>query len=113
WAQVGRLVEQAPVGVCDAQSIAPEDLVATDLVYPDRLGEVSPLTYNPGHRWFYYPAMAPHEVLLIKTYDSIEDGRARFTAHTAFDDPTSPPGAAPRDSIEVRALFLYPGAAPS
>src|SRR5262249_44023516 len=83
WRPIGRSVEQAPLGVCDAQSIAPEDLVATDLVYPDRLGEVYSLTYNPRHRWFYYPAMAPHEVLLIKTYDSIEDGRARFTAHTA------------------------------
>src|SRR5262249_38878371 len=107
---IGRPVEQAPIAVCDAQSIAPEDLIATDLVYPDRLGEVYSLTYNPRHRWFYYPAMVPRELLLIKTYDSLEDGRARFTAHTAFDDPTSPAGAAPRESIEVRALVFYPRA---
>ena len=111
WRPIDRPVEQAPLAVCDAQSIAPEDLVATDLIYRDRLGEVYSLTYNPRHRWFYYPAMGPGEVLLIKTYDSLEDGRARFTAHTAFDDPNTPPEPAPRESIEVRALVFYPAAA--
>jgi len=113
WRPLQRPVEQAPLAVCDAQSIAPEDLVATDLIYRDRLGEVYSLTYNPRHRWFYYSAMVPGEVLLIKTYDSLEDGRARFTAHTAFDDPNTPPDAAPRESIEVRALVFYPAAARS
>lgn len=79
----------------------------TDLVYPDRVGEVYSVTYNPGHRWFYYPAMQPGEALLIKTYDSLEDGRARFTAHSAFDDPGTAPGAAARRSIEVRALVFF------
>ncbi len=113
WRSIHRPVEQAPLAVCDAQSIAPEDLVATDLIYRDRIGEVYSLTHNPRHRWFYYPAMAPDEALLIKTYDSLEDGRARFTAHTAFDDPNTPPDAAPRESIEVRALVFYPAAARS
>jgi len=108
WRPIHRPVEQAPLAVCDAQSIAPEDLVATDLVYRDRLGEVYSVTYNPRHRWFYYPAMAPDEALLIKTYDSCEDGRARFTAHTSFDEPNTPSDAAPRESIEIRALAFYP-----
>src|SRR5262245_65885659 len=73
-------------------------------IYRDRIGEVYSVTFNPAHRWFYYPAMSPSEVLLIKTYDSSEDGRARFTAHTAFTHPTTAPGAAARESIEVRAL---------
>jgi hypothetical protein len=111
WRPIHRPVEEAPLAVCDAQSIAPEDLVATDLIYRDRLGEVYSLTYNPRHRWFYYPAMTPDEALLIKTYDSLDDGRARFTAHTAFDDPNTPPDAPPRESIEVRALVFYPTAA--
>jgi hypothetical protein len=113
WRPIRGSVEEAPLAVCDAQSIAPNDLVPTDLIYPDRVGEVYSLTYNPEHRWFYYPAMAPGEVLLIKTYDSLEDGRARFTAHTAFDDPTTASDAAPRESIEVRALIFYPSASPS
>jgi hypothetical protein len=36
-----------------------------------------------------------------------DDGRARFTAHS-FDDPNSPPNAAARESIEVRALVFWP-----
>jgi hypothetical protein len=48
------------------------------------------------------------EAILLKCYDSKDDGRARFTAHTAFDDPNSPPNAAARESIEVRALVFWP-----
>ena len=47
-------------------------------------------------------------MILLKCYDSKEDGRARFTAHSAFEDPTSAPDAAPRESIEVRALVFWP-----
>jgi hypothetical protein len=49
-----------------------------------------------------------NEAVLLKCYDSKDDGRARFTAHTSFDDPNSPPKAAPRESIEVRALVFWP-----
>jgi hypothetical protein len=45
--------------------------------------------------------------VLIKCYDSLDDGRARFTAHTAFDDPTTPADAPPRESIEVRTLVFF------
>jgi hypothetical protein len=48
--------------------------------------------------------MQPDETLLPKCYDSKEDGRAPFTAHSVFDDLTSPPGTAARESIEIRAL---------
>jgi hypothetical protein len=51
--------------------------------------------------------MQKNEALLLKCYDSMEDGRARFSAHSAFDDPTSPPNAAPRESIEARTLVFF------
>ena len=79
----------------------------TDLVYPHRVGETYSFTYNPNHRWFYFPDMQRNEAVLLKCYDSKEDGRARFTAHTSFEDPTSPPDAPPRESIEVRALVFF------
>jgi len=82
--------------------------VATDLVYEGRTGEVYQTAFNPDHRWYYFPEMARDEALLIKCYDSMEDGRARFTAHTAFDDPTTPPDAPPRESIEARTLVFFP-----
>jgi hypothetical protein len=51
--------------------------------------------------------MATDEAVLIKCYDSAEDGRARFAAHSAFDDPTSPANARPRQSIEIRTLVFF------
>ena len=83
------------------------DLVASDLVYADRVGETYGVTYNPDHRWFYVPDMQPNEALLLKCYDSADDGRTRFGPHTAFTDPTTPVDAAPRESIELRALVLH------
>ncbi|MGI2906374.1 CmcJ/NvfI family oxidoreductase [Tolypothrix sp. VBCCA 56010] len=107
WRPIAQPVQESPLAVCDAQSIAPKDLVAGDLVYRDRVGETYAITYNPAHRWFYFPQLQPNEALFIKCFDSAEDGRARFAAHTAFDDPTSPPDAPPRESIELRALVFY------
>lgn len=107
WRPIAEPVLESPLAVCDAQSIAPTDLVASDLVYRDRVGETYGITYNPTHRWFYFPQMQRNEALLIKCFDSAEDGRARFAAHSAFDDPTSPPDAPPRESIELRALVFY------
>lgn len=107
WRPIGNPVEESPLALCDAQSIAPEDLVATDLVYRDRIGETYALAPNPAHRWYYFPRMQTDEAVLIKCYDSAEDGRARFAAHGAFDDPSSPPNARPRKSIEARTLVFF------
>jgi hypothetical protein len=40
-------------------------------------------------------------------FDSARQGAARFSAHTGFDDPTSPPAAPPRESLEVRTLVFF------
>ncbi len=108
WRPIRGPIESTPLAVCDAQSIDRKDFVPTDLVYRDKVGEVYRFTYNPNHRWSYFPRLERNEVILLKCYDSKEDGRARFSAHSAFDDPTSPPDAAPRESIEVRALVFWP-----
>jgi len=107
WRPVRRPVQTAPLAVCDARSIAQGDWVAQDLVYRDRVGETYAVTHNPAHRWVYFPAMRPDEALLIKCFDSDPSSPGRYTAHAAFDDPTSPPEAPVRESIEVRTLVLY------
>jgi hypothetical protein len=109
WRPIRGPVLDAPLALCDATSIAPEDFVATDLKYPDRTGEIYSVTFSPRHRWYYFPRMTPDEAVLIKCYDSADDGRARFTAHGAFDDPTAGPDAPPRESIEARTLAFFPG----
>ena len=63
--------------------------------------------YNADHQWHYFPAMTRDEAILIKCYDSEKDGRARFSLHSAFEDPTSPANAKPRQSIEVRAFAFF------
>jgi hypothetical protein len=108
WRPIAGPLEDAPLAVCDARSIAPEDLIASDLIYPDRIGETYSVAYNPAHRWFYFPRMQADEALLIKCFDSDEAAPGRFTAHTAFDDPTAPETRRPRESIETRALVFFP-----
>jgi hypothetical protein len=107
WRPIRGPVEESPLAVCDARSMVQQDFVETDLRYRDRTGEVYSIAFNPDHRWFYYPEMRRDEALLLKCYDSAEDGRARFTAHTAFVDPTSSADSAPRESIEVRTLVFF------
>jgi hypothetical protein len=107
WRPIRKPVESAPVAIADARSLPVKDLIATERRYPDRVGEISHITYNPGHRWFYFPHMQRNEAIVFKTYDSAKDGRARWTAHASFDDPISPPDAPPRESIEIRALAFF------
>jgi len=107
WRPIKGPLRDAPLAMCDADTVAPGDLVASDLIYPNRRGEIYSVNYNPNHRWFYFPEMAADEALLLKCYDSETDGRARFCPHTAFIDPTTPPDAPARESIELRTLVFY------
>ena len=106
WKPIRGPVKQVPLAICDARSIGPGQLLATDLVYSDRTGEVSLLSYDSEQRWYYVPEMRAEEAMLLKCFDS-EHNRARFTAHSAFDDPTSDANAPPRESIEVRTLAFF------
>jgi hypothetical protein len=108
WRPIRGPLRDAPLAVCDAQSVAPDDLVPSDLVYQDRVGETYAVRYNPDHRWFYVPEMQADEALLLKCFDSETDGRARFMPHTAFQDPTAPAGILPRESIELRTMVFHP-----
>lgn len=108
WRPITGPVLSVPLAMCDARTVAPQDWVICDLVYADRIGEIYNLAYNPAQRWCYFPRMTTDEVLLFKCFDSIRDGRARFTPHSAFDDPTTPVGAPPRESIETRAVAFFP-----
>jgi hypothetical protein len=100
-------IEETPLGFVDAQTIGPRDLAVCDLVYADRTGEIYQGVFSGDHQWHYFPAMTRDEAILIKCYDSMKDGRARFSLHSAFDDPASPANAKPRQSIEARAFAFF------
>jgi hypothetical protein len=106
WRPVRGPLQDSPLALCDARSISFDDLIATDLKYRDRIGEIYYMRYNSAHRWFYAPRMTRDEVLMFRCYDSQEQG-ARFVSHAAFADPTAPADALPRESIELRTLVFY------
>jgi hypothetical protein len=107
WRAINRPIEKNPLAIADAKSVALDDWLVAERRYPHRVGQTYRLKYNPHHRWFYFPQMRRDEALVFKVYDSEKDGRARFTAHTSFEDPTSPPNAPARQSIEARALAFF------
>jgi hypothetical protein len=107
WRPIRGPLLRSPLALCDAQTLAEENLVASDLRYPDRTGETYAVTFNPAQRWYYFPQMQADEAVLIRCFDSARSGAARFSAHGAFEDPGSPPNAPPRESIEVRTLVFF------
>jgi hypothetical protein len=107
WRAINQPIESNPLAIADARSLAAGDLIRAERRYPNRVGETYRVGYNPEHRWYYFPRMRRDEALVFKVFDSATDGRARFTAHSSFVDPTTPAGARPRQSIEARTLAFF------
>ena len=108
WRPIRGPVETKPLVICEYGSIDDQDLVAAERHYPDgRIGGIYYLVHNPKQRWYYFPRMERDEVVLLKCFDSLTDGTARWTAHGSFDDPNSPTNATPRESIEIRTLLFF------
>lgn len=116
WRSMTGPIEQWPVAVCDARSVN-DDLMhkivrsAPHRAEPSfeysRSSETRHASYDANHRWFYFPQMTRNEVLLFKNFDTLQDGTARYTLHSAFEDPTSPADPAPRESIESRTFLFF------
>jgi len=108
WRPIKSPVENKPLAICDYDGISDGDLIAAERQYPDgRFGGIYHLAYNPRQRWYYFPRMERDEVVLLKCFDSLTDGTARWTAHGTFDDPNRPPDAKRRESIEIRTLLFF------
>ncbi|KAF9528034.1 hypothetical protein CPB83DRAFT_836170 [Crepidotus variabilis] len=87
WRPILHAASDQPLALCDYRSVEPEK-------------DNFPLAL-----WKYLRGMTSDEIVLIKSYDSIQDGKmAIFTPHTGFKDPSTPMDAPLRESIEVRAL---------
>jgi hypothetical protein len=115
WRPIIGPVEDTPLALCDAQSLAFDDLIITDIHHfaeedletPAHRGMIYALHPNPGHRWYFASHMQPDEILLLKCYDSRDDGRARYMPHTGFKNPDCPADFTPRESIEARTLVVF------
>jgi hypothetical protein len=108
WRPIRGPVLDSPLALCDAGSFTDDDLIASDLVYQHVRGETSSVQFKPGHRWYYFSEQQPDEVILIRVHDSANDGRAKLSFHTSFENPLAPADAPPRESIEVRTLVFFP-----
>ena len=106
WRPIRAPLRDSPLAVADASSIGLGQLVAADLIYPDRTGGIYYVTFSPSHRWFYVPSMQVEEVLIFKNYDSDTGCLGRFAPHCAFQDPTKWPMLEPRASVEARAVVF-------
>ena len=107
WRPLVDPVEDYPLAICDARSLNPEDLITTERRSPTHVGEIQLAVHNPEQRWSYYSEMRPNEVLMFKTFDSIDGGENPCSIHSAIRLPDAPPNARPRESIESRALVFY------
>jgi len=107
WKPLRRAVEELPLAMCDVTSSTQDDFIVMKLRYRDRDGEIFVMRYSTQHRWWYFPLMTPDNAIMLKTYESKTDGRARFVGHSAFVDPNTRPGAPMRESIEIRTMAFF------
>lgn len=107
WRPIKTPILRMPLAMCTADSLAAGDLIDSERRAKDRIGELTLVRHNPAHRWVYFPQMQLNETVLIKTFDSATDGRARWSIHSAFADPTTPADAPPRESIETRTFAFF------
>ena len=108
WRALREPVETAPLAICEYSTIKDEDLIIAERHYPNhRIGRIYNLAFNPTQRWYYFPYLMCDEVILLKCYDSLLDGTARWTAHGSFRDPDQPVDATPRESIEIRSMLFF------
>ena len=107
WRPIRGTVMIDPLGMCDGRTIPEKGFILVQRRYKDRTGEVYHIAYNPEHVWYYFPRMERNEALVFKVFDTDPNVATRFTAHSAFDDPNTPAGAPPRESIETRTFAFW------
>lgn len=116
WRSMTGPIEQWPLAMCDARSVNDDRMHKIVRSAPHRAepsfeysrsSETRHASYDANHRWFHFPRMTRNEALLFKNFDTLQDGTARYALHSAFEDPTSPPDPAPRESIESRTFVFF------
>ena len=111
WRVLSDPPQDVPLALCDARSVSPADLIAADAIFdvtdrPEWSFEGLVVAHDPAHRWYWFPDMNDREALVFKTHDS--DGTApHCVPHVAFDNTACPADAAPRASIEMRAIAYW------
>ncbi|GAA6207481.1 CmcJ/NvfI family oxidoreductase [Cognatishimia sp. WU-CL00825] len=104
WRPLEATINSAPLGFVMPQSVANEDWILLDLIYPDRKGQILGLAANPKHEWIYRSSMTPDDVVIFNIYDN--RGQPAI-AHSALDRVENSEIKSIRKSIESRTLVRY------
>ena len=104
WRPINNPINSAPLGFVRPASVAKEDWILIDLIYPDRRGHIMGLAANARHEWIYQSKMTPDEVAFFNIYDN--RGRPSI-GHSAIDLVEDPTIKTIRKSIESRTLVRY------
>ena len=96
-----------PLALCDAQTIAPAQLITAERRTKDRVGHTQCMTSSDTNRWFYFPDMRRDEAMLLKTFESDPANHGGVSGHSAFTNPQASADAEPRQSIETRAFAFF------
>lgn len=115
WRSVkpNELVFTAPLAVCDMCSVDPGDIVFGDGTATGNIKQYykvvdQRVVHSPAQRWYCFPNMTSDEVLVFRQYDTREEELNRRTVfHCAVVDPTTPPEAPMRYTIEVRMQAVF------
>jgi len=112
WQPLSSPPHDVPLAVCDASSIAAQDLVPAHGILRAGDGmdftiDLCVLRFNPAHRWYYFRDLGPQRALVFCGFDPERPAPYGIVPHSAFDDPTCPPGTPARTSIEVRTLAVF------
>lgn len=104
WRPVEHPILTSPLGFIHPGSVAEDDWISIQLIYPDRVGQILGVAANQDHDWFYMSRMTPDDVAIFNIYDN--SGRP-FLGHSALDMVPTSDISTPRKSIESRTLVLY------
>ena len=107
WRPIRHPVETIPLAICDARSVAFDDFIISERLYPGRKGQTYAFTYSPKHHWYWFPRMRREEALVFKVYDSRRTASRAGPRTPPSRIPTTPPNARPRESIEIRTLAFF------
>lgn len=104
WRPIENTIQSSPLGFIRSTSMAAEDWMVIDLIYPDEVREILGVSANSRHEWFYLSEMTPNEVAIFNTYDN---RGLPFLGHSALDMEDTGSVQVPRKSIESRAIIRY------
>jgi len=111
WRATSTPPQDNTLAICDGHTVTNDDTIEFDVTIgpedvPGNTFVSRVCKYNAVHEWYYFSNLTRDEVVIFKAFDSAAPDRAN-ALHTAFDDPTAPPDAVPRASVEARFVAFF------